>query len=126
ATLLSLAGIKVPEHFKGFDLTTKASRDAVYIQISESQCARSIRTKDYKYSVAVPTYIAGVALSSSPIYIEDYLYDLKSDPEEKHNLIKDKGYKQVRKKLQKILLREMQNAENRSAIILPAIISKKK
>lgn len=126
ATLLSFAGISVPEHFKGFDLTKTDSRDAVYIQISESQCARSIRTKDYKYSVAVPTYLAGMTLESSPIYIEDYLYDLNSDPYEKHNLIKARSYKQVRKKLEKILLREMQCAENKSAVILPAIISKNK
>ena len=126
ATLLSFAGIKVPEHFKGFDLTTEASRDAVYIQISESQCARSIRTKDYKYSVAVPTYLAGVTLDSSPIYIEEYLYDLNSDPAEKYNLIKDPTYKQVRKELKKILLREMGNAEGKSAVILPAIIRKNK
>ena len=126
ATLLSVAGIDVPEHFKGFDITGEASRDAVYVQISESQCARSIRTKDYKYSVAVPTYVAGMAMESSPIYIEDYLYDLNSDPAEKHNLIKNPGYKQVRKELKKILLREMQNAEGKSAVILPAIISKKK
>ena len=126
ATLLSVAGIKVPEHFKGFDLTGEASREAVYIQISESKCARSIRTKDYKYSVAVPTYIAGVSLASSPIYIEDYLYDLNADPTEKHNLIKDPTYKQVRRKLKKILLDEMKYAEDKSAIILPALISKKK
>ena len=126
ATLLSVAGIGVPEHFKGFDITEEKSRDAVYIQISESQCARSIRTKDYKYSVAVPTYLAGVTMGSSPIYIEDYLYDLNADPYEKHNLIKDAAYKQVRKKLKKILLDEMQQAEEKSAVILPAVISKKR
>ncbi len=126
ATLLSIAGIKVPEHFKGNDLFEEISRDAVYVQISESECARSIRTKDYKYSVAVPTYIAGVALQSSPIYMEEYLYDLNSDPYEKHNLIKDPSYKCVRKTLKEILLREMNNAGEKTAKILPAIISKKK
>lgn len=126
ATLLSVAGIKVPEHFKGYDVTGEALREAVYIQISESQCARSIRTKDYKYSVAVPTYVAGMTLASSPIYIEDYLYDLNADPTERHNLIKDPKYKQVRKKLKNILLAEMKKAEDKSAIILPAVISKKK
>ena len=126
ATLLSVAGIKVPEHFKGYDITGEVSREAVYIQISESQCARSIRTKNYKYSVAVPTYVAGMTLDSSPIYIEDYLYDLNADPTERHNLIKDPKYKQVRKKLKNILLAEMKKAEDKSVIILPAVISKKK
>lgn len=126
ATLLSVAGIEVPEHFKGYDLTDEALRDAVYIQISESQCARSIRTKEYKYSVAVPTYVAGMTLASSPIYMEDYLYDLNADPDERRNLIKDPNYKQVRKKLKQILLSEMKYAEDKSAIILPAVISKNK
>lgn len=126
ATLLSFAGIKVPEHFKGLDLTGEASREAVYIQISESQCARSIRTKNYKYSVALPTYLTGMTLPSSPVYIEDYLYDLNADPSERNNLIKDSAYKQMRKKLRKILLDEMKRAEDKSAIILPALISKKK
>jgi hypothetical protein len=49
-----------------------------------------------------------------------------SDPYEKHNLIKDPSYKCVRKALKEILLREMYNAGEKTAKILPAIISKKK
>ena len=126
ATLLSVAGIKIPEHFKGNDLFEGLSRDAVYVQISESKCARSIRTKDYKYSVSVPTYIAGMKMKSSPVYMEEYLYDLNSDPYEKHNLITSPSYKRLRKSLREILLREMQNAGETPAKILPAIISRKK
>lgn len=126
ATLLSVAGIEVPVHFKGNNLFEDTSRDAVYIQISESQCARSIRTKDYKYSVAVPGYLAGVTLDSSPVYMEAYLYDLKADPNEKHNLIKDASYRRIRKNLREILLREMKKAGEKPAKILPAVISRKK
>lgn len=126
ATLLSLAGLEVPGHFKGNDLFGNDVRDAVYIQISESKCARSIRTKDYKYSVSVPTYLAGMKLKYSPVYMEEYLYDLKSDPCEKHNLIMNPSYKGVCKSLRKILLREMKNAGEPETKILPAIISRNK
>lgn len=125
-TLLSIADIEIPEHFMGNDLLKETSRNAVYIQISESKCARAIRTQDFKYSVAVPSYAAGMALKTSPVYVEEYLYDLHADPYERNNLIKDPSYKIVRKQLKEILLKEMKNAGEPPAVILPAVISKKK
>lgn len=122
-TLLSLAGIEIPEHYKGNDLSDKTERDCVFMQISESQVGRAIRTKDYKYSVRAMKN--GEISHSSGIYFEDYLYDLKNDPCEKHNLVKDKKYAKIRADLRKILVREMINAGEKKPKILPAIKAKK-
>lgn len=122
-TLLSLAGIDIPEHYKGNDLGTETARDCVFMQISESQVGRAIRTKDYKYSVRAMKN--GEISYSSEIYFEDYLYDLKKDPCEKHNLVKDKKYAKIRAELKKILIREMINAGEKKPKILPAIKAKK-
>ena len=126
ATLLSVAGIDIPDYFKGISLCEDYRRDNVYIQISESQCGRAIRTDEYKYSVSAPTYVSGMTMAKSPVYIEEYLYSLKDDPMELHNLIKDPSYRIVRKKLQQKLLEEMKRAGEGQAAILPAIMVKSK
>lgn len=125
-TLLSLAGIKVPGEYMGLDLASDEikERPCVYIQISESQLARCIRTDRYKYSVRAP--FNGMAKAKSRIYFEDYLYDLDSDPNEKTNLIKEKSLSKVRKELREMLLSEMEKADEGKAIILPAIRARKK
>lgn len=125
-TLLSIAGIEIPEHFAGYDLQSENERDCVFVQISESKTGRAIRTKEYKYSVCVPTYAAGMTMKNSPVYVEEYLYDLLADPNEKVNLIKDPSYKIVRKTMKELLLAEMANAGEPKAIILPAIKANKK
>ncbi len=127
ATVLAAADIDIPDFFRGFDLADDdEERDCVYIQISESQCGRAVRTKEYKYSVSAPTYAAGMTMSASPVYIEEYLYDLKNDPNELRNLIKSPQYKLVRKKMQKMLLNEMEKAGEKKALIMPAIVNKNK
>ncbi len=127
ATLLSIADIDVPDYFDGCDLSDDDSeRACVYIQISESQCGRAIRTKQYKYSVSAPTPALGMTVPKSPVYIEEYLYSLEDDPMELHNLIKDPSYGLVRKKLRELLLAEMKKAGEGKAKILPAMIVKSK
>lgn len=128
-TLLDLAEIEIPKEYMGTSILKQISenteRDCVFIQISESQCGRAIRTKKYKYSVRtlLPT---GYATHSSKVYFEDYLYDLEKDPIEKYNLVKDPNYKKARKELQKMLIREMANAGEKRPVILPAIKVRKK
>lgn len=126
STLLSVAGIGIPDYFRGYDLSEDDERDCVYIQISESQCGRAIRTKEYKYSVSAPTFALGMAVPKSPVYIEEYLYSLNDDPMELHNLIKDPSYSVVRKKLKKMLIEEMEKAGEGKAKILPAVIVRSK
>lgn len=129
-TMLDLAGIPIPKSYMGHSLVRElageeSERDCVFIQISESQCGRAIRTKQYKYSVRAlaPT---GYTIHRSPVYFEDYLYDLTKDPIEKNNLIKDRSYAFVRQKMKKLLLREMERAGEKKPVILPAYRSRNK
>ena len=129
-TMLDLAGIPIPKSYMGHSLVRELAgeepeRDCVFIQISESQCGRAIRTKQYKYSVRAlaPT---GYTIHRFPVYFEDYLYDLTKDPIEKNNLIKDRSYAFVRQKMKKLLLREMERAGEKKPVILPAYRSRNK
>lgn len=121
-TLLSMAGIDIPKSYKGFDLKkslfTDFERDCVFLQISESQVGRAIRTKRYKYSVIADK--DGEAFHNSDVYYEDYLYDLENDPIEKHNLVGKDEYAELREMLRALLIREMVNAGEAAPKILPA------
>lgn len=118
-TLLRAAGIEIPESYEGFPLQDETERDHVFIQISESQVGRAIRTKRHKYSVRALG--SGNMLHSSPIYFEDFLYDLENDPIEKNNLVKDPEYKQVRKELKQMLIKQMTEVGEKKPIILPKL-----
>lgn len=129
-TLLSLAGIPIPESYMGIDLTEMTDDDSemrkcVFIQISESQCGRAIRTDRFKYSVRsiAPT---GYTHYSATTYFEDYLYDLKKDPNEKRNLIRDPQYRHIRHEMKYLLLEQMEKAGEERPMILPAFKVRKK
>ena len=62
----------------------------------------------------------------SRAYWESYLYDLKKDPEERHNLVKDPAYRKVKSELKYLLLRQMKNAGEDTPVIFPAIKVRKK
>lgn len=129
-TMLSMAGIDIPKQYAGIDLTKqinnpKEKRDCVFMQISESQCGRAIRTDRYKYAIrdAMPI---GYIHHTNKAYFEDYLYDLEKDPIEKHNLVKDPAYKNVREDLKYMLIEQMTNAGEDAPVILPAVKARKK
>ncbi|MCM1543736.1 MAG: sulfatase-like hydrolase/transferase [Ruminococcus sp.] len=128
-TLLSLAGIDIPESYEGVDLAKQIESDEershVFMQISESQCARAIRTKQYKYSVRSAA-LEGFTTHDSAVYFEDYLYDLSKDPHEKNNLVKNKNYASVRKELKQILIKQMTDIGEKKPLILPALFARKK
>lgn len=129
-TLFSMAGIPIPDSYVGTDialqLKDESSRhDSIFIQISESQCGRAIRYKNYMYSVSADTE-TGYLLKSSPVYREEYLYDLSADPDEKVNLIKNKDYESIRKECKTKLFEEISKAGEKRPIILPAIFAKNK
>ena len=108
-TLLSLAGIPIPESYSGNILPVNRNdtpeRDCVFVQISESQIGRAVRTKDFKYSVRAIG--SGMMKHSSSVYFDDFLYDLRNDPHEKNNLVNNKIYKDVIKEMRELLSREM-------------------
>lgn len=129
-TLLSIAGIPVPKSYMGYDLTQaidqpERKRDNVFIQISESQCGRAIRTERYKYAVRTPAP-TGYTLHQSRVYFEDFLYDLEKDPYEKENLVKKPSYQKIRAQLKEQLCREMVNAGEKVPLILPPLKVNKK
>lgn len=113
ATILDIAGVDIPDHFMGKSLCCKKGHDSVFMQISESQIGRAIRTKKWKYSVTAPNRDAAF----SEKYTEDFLYDLENDPYEKNNLIGDPNLSEVRKELRSILVDYMKKAGEPEFII---------
>ncbi len=131
ATLLDVAGIEIPEDYVGKSLLKVLKgedkpHDAVFVQVSEAQTARAIRTDRYTYSVRSPRLPYVFQKKGSRVYVEDYLYDNKLDPSQKNNLIKDKSYVEVRQNLKAMLLDEMAKAGEPQPKILKAIFSRKK
>lgn len=131
-TMLSIAGIPVPDSYAGHDLTPLMESDApgrncVFIQISESQCGRAIRTPRYTYSIRARGGMrTGFLKSASGVYQEAYLYDLEKDPCEKVNRIKDPAYRDVREELKAMLIREMKKAGEAAPIIKKPLLVRKK
>ena len=125
-----MAGIPIPDDYSGIDLTRQINkpdekRDCVFIQISEASNSRAIRTDRFKYEVRDIAPM-GYAHHSSNAYWESYLYDLKKDPAEKHNLVKDPRYRHVRQELKYLLLEQMSLAGEEAPVILPALIKRRK
>ncbi len=124
ATLLDCADIPIPDDFQRGSLrklvngTAADWPECVFMQISESQVGRAIRTKDWKYAVRADA--DGWNDAGADIYYEDFLYDLKNDPHERSNLVLDAGFVQIRKELSALLIREMRKAGEAAPIILPA------
>lgn len=133
-TLLDLAGIPIPQSYMGFSILRRINgelpeRENVFIQISESQIGRAIRTRQYKYCVrAFGANVLGNAKSKSSVYFEAYLYDLDNDPIERVNLInsRDPVYVRVRRALRKMLLHEMEKAGEKKPLILHLPYTRKK
>lgn len=129
-TLLSMANITIPADYSGIDLTKQINnpenkRDCVFIQVSEASNSRAVRTDRFKYEIrdAAPM---GYAHHSANVYFESYLYDLKKDPNEKHNLVKDPRYRHVRQELKYLLLKQMELADEEAPVILPALRIRRK
>ena len=86
-TLLDAAGISVPGQMQGRSILPLLKDDAadwqdeVFIQISESQVGRAIRSKRWKYAVTAPDKDGWNDMSSDH-YVETELYDLLADPNE--------------------------------------------
>jgi len=100
-----------------YDNSQNWSND-VFIQISETQVGRAIRTHKWKYSVEAPDK-DGILYSRSRIYEETFLYDLENDPYEKQNLIAEPEFINVRKELASLLKQRMIEAGELAPIIIP-------
>ena len=82
----------------------------IFVQISESQVGRAIRTRKWKYSVCAPSKNK-INDSCSEIYTEEFLYDLQKDPYEKNNLVMNRKYINIKRELAKKLINLMCYAE---------------
>jgi arylsulfatase A-like enzyme len=88
----------------------------VFLQISESQCGRAIRTHKWKYSVRAPNRTGSDP--DSEVYVEDFLYNLEQDPHERNNLVTDPAFLKVRKDMAQTLKRRMVEAGEKEPTIL--------
>ncbi|MEM7018971.1 MAG: sulfatase/phosphatase domain-containing protein, partial [Pseudomonadota bacterium] len=108
ATILRVAGLEVPEHYHSQALqdvlTGAVAREAIYVQISESQCGRAIRTPRWTYSVRAPGGHTRGFEPFSDSYHERHLYDNQADPHQRNNLIREADFAEVRKALKQQLL----------------------
>jgi arylsulfatase A-like enzyme len=124
-TLLDAAGIPVPEHMQGRSILpllqgAKAEWPSeVFVQISETQVGRAIRTKRWKYSVYAPDKDP-IKDSCSDAYKEQFLYDLQADPYELTNLAGYESHREVSKVLRDRLIQRMVEAGEQAPVITPA------
>jgi uncharacterized sulfatase len=121
ATVLKAAGLDVPDSFGGRPLQDAVNGtpdwpEEVFIQISESQVGRAIRTKKWKYSVRA-TDKNGWEDPDAEVYTEDFLYDLDNDPHERNNLVRDPAFGEIRKKLAECLKKRMVKAGEKEPLI---------
>lgn len=121
-TLLDAAGIPVPESMQGRSILPllRGERqgwpEEVLVQISESQIGRAIRTQRWKYSVSAPEGNAWKD-SGSGTFVEEFLYDLQSDPHELDNLIGVESFNSIAADLRERLIRRMQEAGEAAPVI---------
>ena len=114
-TLLDAAGIPVPEEMQGRSILPLTRGDTagwpeeVFVQISESQVGRAVRTQRWKYGVTAPGGRSTPGAGSDQ-YIEEYLYDLQADPYELANLIGRESHQEVAAVMGERLIRRMVEA----------------
>lgn len=123
-TLVQAAGGALDASLPGQPLQTEAGegRDSVFIQISESQIGRALRTRTHTYAVAAPgrNPLRGHLAPDAPRYAETHLYDLEADPHQRHNLVKDPKARELRAAMGAQLLDEIERAEGIRPHIDPA------
>lgn len=125
-TLLDAAGLAVPGEMMGRSLLplTRGEGagwpDDVFIQISEAQVARAVRTRRWKYCVAAPDAGTAWTTASADRYVEEALYDLQADPYELNNLAGLDSHRPVADVMRARLLRRMAATGEAAPVIEPA------
>ena len=113
-TLLDAAGLPVPKEMQGRSavplLHDRRAEwgDDVFVQVSESETARAVRTQRWKYGVVAPD--CDPAAAGSDHYVETYLFDLMADPYELDNLIGYRSHSHVAARLKQRLINRMVDA----------------
>lgn len=129
ATLLDAAGIALPAGIQGRSLVPRLRDpeapwpDDVLVEITEAQNGRALRTRRWKYCVAVPSADAADAWHqpSWPVYLEDALYDLEADPYELANLIRHHSHDEIARELRVRLLDRIAEMGGAVPAVIPAL-----
>jgi len=123
ATLMDAAGLTPLPGQQGRPLQKllegkAAGWNDVFVQVSESQVGRAIRTRRWKYGVTAPA-ADGEKDPAADEYEDQYLYDLEHDPHELENLSGDAAHSAVRDELAELLKQRMVTAGEKPPIIRP-------
>lgn len=119
-TLLHTAGVTDDDDLTGRALQPDAHntgepwRDEVFIQISESQIGRALRTDRWTYSAAAPGRhpLRGRLAPAADTYVETHCYDLDADPHQRHDLAGDPTTAPVRARLARRLADAIERHEH--------------
>ncbi len=126
-TLLDACNIPIPATMQGRSILPLVNKDAraaadwpeeVFVQISESQVGRAVRTQRWKYGVTAPDKHPNKD-SGSDVYVDQYLYDLKYDPYELRNLVNVDNFEPVLQVMRERLVRRMTQAGEKAPRIDP-------
>ena len=92
----------------------------VFVQISESQIGRALRTPTHTYAVRAPTRdpLAGHRRPSASTYVESHLYDNVADPHQRRNLVADASTAELRRSMAERLVARIEAVEGQR----PAVI----
>lgn len=101
--------------------------DHVFVQISEAETGRAIRTHRWAYGVS-HVDPAQELLRPSAEYADEYtelfLYDLEHDPNELENLINRDSHTAVRERMRGLLLDRLRSVEGRTPrVVEPELVS---
>lgn len=106
-TIVHAAGAVVPETFDGTPLQQRMTagdwEEEVFVQISEAEDARAVRTRRWVYGISRPW-----GSDDDTPFAEAYLYDNESDPHELDNRIDDPALAEIRGELRERLLARME------------------
>jgi arylsulfatase A-like enzyme len=112
-TLLDVGGIPIPAVMQGRSIlpliggrSDPGRPDDMFVQISESELGRAVRTGRWKYGVHAPGKDPNNDMNS-PQYVEEYLYDLHFDPHELRNLIGYESHLSVARMMKARLIKRM-------------------
>ncbi|WP_159621959.1 sulfatase/phosphatase domain-containing protein, partial [Ruania rhizosphaerae] len=121
-TLLDAAGITVPEQMQGNSIVpllrdpgADFPREA-FVQVSESELGRTLRTDRWKYHVVAPDTDPWIEHSADR-YVEAELYDLANDPHELRNVAGVPAFREVADELRERLLARMVAAGEKPPVI---------
>lgn len=124
-TLLDAAGLEVPQVMQGCSIMPLVRKQPIdwpqeaFIQISEAQVGRALRTERWKYCVDAPDKETWHDHQRGATrYKEQYLYDLQADPYELNNLVEYDVYNDIKSELKARLLRWMRNIGEEEAEII--------